>query len=160
MLGYKRARCAVRQLVNTLDALKQGVKVSGSLRKDGTPSKDSYRCFSSARADSMPWCFAPSFLLPRSSRTGLLLMCCHRFVRRTVIFRFSRVRAMRRQSDMQKKSSTFKEKENLLKLKYPNLCIFKGFCNMKLRIFVYFMEINLRIFVYFITAVPFRNHRA
>ena len=47
---------------------------------------------------------------------------------------------------MQKKSSTFKEKENLLKLKYPNLCIFKGFCNMKLRIFVYFMEINLRIF--------------
>lgn len=133
MLGYKRARCAVRQLVNTLDALKQGVKVSGSLRKDGTPSKDSYRCFSSARADSMPWCFAPSFLLPRSSRTGLLLMCCHRFVRRTVIFRFSRVRAMRRLSDMQKKSSTFKEKENLLK--HPNL-----------RIFVYFIEINLRIF--------------
>ena len=29
----------MRQLVNTLDALKQGVKVSGSLRKDGTSSK-------------------------------------------------------------------------------------------------------------------------
>ena len=29
----------MRQLVNILDALKQGVKVSGSLRKDGTPSK-------------------------------------------------------------------------------------------------------------------------
>ena len=39
MLGYNRARCAVRQLVNTLDPLKQGVKVSESLRKGGTPSK-------------------------------------------------------------------------------------------------------------------------
>jgi len=37
----------------------------------------------------------------------------------------------------------------LLQLKYPNLRIFRGFCNMNLRIFVYFMEINLRIFVYF-----------
>ena len=39
MLGYKRARCAVAQLVNTLDVVKHNVKVSGSLRKDGTPSK-------------------------------------------------------------------------------------------------------------------------
>ena len=29
----------------------------------------------------------------------------------------------------------------LLQLKYPNLRIFRGFCNMNLRIFVYFMEI-------------------
>ena len=36
VLGYKRARNAVNQLVNHLDALKQGVKVSGSLRKDGS----------------------------------------------------------------------------------------------------------------------------
>ncbi|MEH2797987.1 MULTISPECIES: hypothetical protein [Segatella] len=43
MLGYKIARCAVRQFVNTLDALKQGVKVSGSLRKDGTPSNAANR---------------------------------------------------------------------------------------------------------------------
>ena len=41
MLGYKRARCAVAQLVNPLDAVKHSVKVSGSLRKDGTPSKRS-----------------------------------------------------------------------------------------------------------------------
>ena len=39
ILGYKIARCAVRQLVNTLDVVKHNVKVSGSLRKDGTPSK-------------------------------------------------------------------------------------------------------------------------
>ena len=39
VLGYKRARCAVAQLVNPLDAVKHSVKVSGSLRKDGTPSK-------------------------------------------------------------------------------------------------------------------------
>ena len=39
VLGYKIARCAVRQLVNTLDVVKHNVKVSGSLRKDGTPSK-------------------------------------------------------------------------------------------------------------------------
>ena len=39
VLGYKRARCAVAQLVNTFDAVKHSVKVSGSLRKDGTPSK-------------------------------------------------------------------------------------------------------------------------
>ena len=37
ILGYKKSRSAVNQLVNPLDALKQGVKVSGSLRKDGTP---------------------------------------------------------------------------------------------------------------------------
>ena len=36
MLGYKKSRNAVNQLVNPLDALKQGVKVSGSLRKDGS----------------------------------------------------------------------------------------------------------------------------
>ena len=57
-LGYKRARCAVAQLVNPLDAVKHSVKVSGSLRKDGTPSK---RCFSSTSADSMLWYSAPSF---------------------------------------------------------------------------------------------------
>ena len=33
-----------------------------------------------------------------------------------------------------------------IKLKHPNLRIFKGFFNINLRIFVYFMEINLRIF--------------
>ena len=32
------------------------------------------------------------------------------------------------------------------KQKYPDLRIFKGFCNMNLRIFVYFIEINFRIF--------------
>ena len=31
----------MRQLVNTLDVVKRDVKVSGSLRKDGTPSKRS-----------------------------------------------------------------------------------------------------------------------
>ena len=36
ILGYKKSRNAVNQLVNHLDALKQGVKVSGSLRKDGS----------------------------------------------------------------------------------------------------------------------------
>ena len=36
VLGYKKSRNAVNQLVNPLDALKQGVKVSGSLRKDGS----------------------------------------------------------------------------------------------------------------------------
>ena len=41
MLGYKRARCAVAQLVNTLDAVKHSVKLSGRLRKDGTLSKRS-----------------------------------------------------------------------------------------------------------------------
>ena len=41
MLGYKRARCAVAQLVNPLDAVKHSVKLSGRLRKDGTPSKRS-----------------------------------------------------------------------------------------------------------------------
>ena len=39
VLGYRRARCAVAQLVNPLDAVKHSVKVSGSLRKDGTPSE-------------------------------------------------------------------------------------------------------------------------
>ena len=34
----------------------------------------------------------------------------------------------------------------VIKLKHPNLRIFKGFFNINLRIFVYFMEINLRIF--------------
>ena len=34
--GIKKSRNAVNQLVNHLDALKQGVKVSGSLRKDGS----------------------------------------------------------------------------------------------------------------------------
>ena len=36
------------------------------------------------------------------------------------------------------------------RLSYPRTIspepIFKGFCNMNLRIFIYFMEINLRIF--------------
>ncbi|WOF97519.1 phage antirepressor KilAC domain-containing protein [Segatella copri] len=39
VLGYKRARCAVAQLVNPFDAVKHSVKLSGRLRKDGTPSK-------------------------------------------------------------------------------------------------------------------------
>ena len=39
MLGCKVARCAVAQLVNTLDPLKQGVKLLGRFRKEGTPSK-------------------------------------------------------------------------------------------------------------------------
>ena len=39
MLGCKVARCAVAQLVNTLDPLKQGVKHLGRFRKEGTPSK-------------------------------------------------------------------------------------------------------------------------
>ena len=41
VLGYKIARCAVRQLVNTFDVAKHNVKLSGRLRKDGTPSKRS-----------------------------------------------------------------------------------------------------------------------
>ena len=41
MLEYKIARYAVTQLVNTLDVVKHNVKVSGSLRKDGAPSKRS-----------------------------------------------------------------------------------------------------------------------
>ena len=41
MLGCKVARCAVAQLVNTLDAVKHSVKLSGRLRKDGTLSKRS-----------------------------------------------------------------------------------------------------------------------
>ena len=36
ILGYKKSRNAVNQLVNPLDALKQGVKLLGSLRKDGS----------------------------------------------------------------------------------------------------------------------------
>ena len=39
VLGYKRERCAVAQLVNPFDAVKHSVKLSGRLRKDGTPSK-------------------------------------------------------------------------------------------------------------------------
>ena len=41
ILGYKIARCAVRQLVNTFDVAKHNVKLSGRLRKDGTPTKRS-----------------------------------------------------------------------------------------------------------------------
>ena len=41
VLGYKIARCAVRQLVNTFDVAKHNVKLSGRLRKDGTPTKRS-----------------------------------------------------------------------------------------------------------------------
>ena len=41
MLGYNRARCAVRQLVNPFDVVKHNVKLSGRLRKDGTLSKRS-----------------------------------------------------------------------------------------------------------------------
>mgnify|MGYP000139406830 FL=1 len=41
MLGFKIVRCAVTQLVNTLDAVKHSVKLSGRLRKDGAPSKRS-----------------------------------------------------------------------------------------------------------------------
>ena len=41
MLGYKIVRCAVTQLVNTLDAVKHSVKLSGRLRLDGAPSKRS-----------------------------------------------------------------------------------------------------------------------
>ena len=36
VLGYKIARCAVRQLVNTFDVAKHNVKLSGRLRKDGS----------------------------------------------------------------------------------------------------------------------------
>ena len=36
VLGYKRARCAVAQLVNPFDAVKHSVKLSGRLRKDGS----------------------------------------------------------------------------------------------------------------------------
>ena len=36
VLGYKKSRNAVNQLVNPLDALKQGVKLLGRLRKDGS----------------------------------------------------------------------------------------------------------------------------
>lgn len=36
MLGYKKSRCAVRQLVNTFDVAKHNVKLSGRLRKDGS----------------------------------------------------------------------------------------------------------------------------
>ena len=36
VLGYKKSRCAVRQLVNTFDVAKHNVKLSGRLRKDGS----------------------------------------------------------------------------------------------------------------------------
>ena len=37
ILGYKKSYNAVYQLVNKYDTLKQGVKLFGRLRKDGTP---------------------------------------------------------------------------------------------------------------------------
>ena len=37
ILGYKKSYNAVYQLVNQYDTLKQGVKLLGRLRKDGTP---------------------------------------------------------------------------------------------------------------------------
>ena len=120
MLGYKIARCAVRQLVNTLDALKQGVKVSGSLRKDGTSSKRRQQMIFVNES-----CFYALVL-------GSKLPTAVKF-KNWVIF------------------------DVLLQLKYPNLRIFRGFCNMNLRIFVYFMEINLRIFVYFMEILSGTN---
>ena len=36
MLGYKKSRCAVSQLVNTFDVAKHNVKLSRRLRKDGS----------------------------------------------------------------------------------------------------------------------------
>ena len=110
----------MRQLVNTLDALKQGVKVSGSLRKDGTPSKRRQQMIFVNES-----CFYALVL-------GSKLPTAVKF-KNWVIF------------------------DVLLQLKYPNLRIFRGFCNMNLRIFVYFMEINLCIFVYFMEILSGTN---
>ena len=39
ILGYKNQRDAIQRHVERVDVVKRDVKVSGSLRKDGTPSK-------------------------------------------------------------------------------------------------------------------------
>ena len=103
VLGYKKSYNAVYQLVNSHDTLKQGVKVSGSLRKDGSRT---------VRTQQMLFVNESGFyaLVPGSKlstavkfKNWVRLMCCHRFARRAVISRCSRERVMRRQSDMQKK---------------------------------------------------------
>ena len=60
VLGYKIARCAVRQLVNTFDVAKHNVKLSGRLRKDGTPS-NAMVISSLSRICVMPFSDTPSF---------------------------------------------------------------------------------------------------
>lgn len=60
MLGYKRARYAVAQLVNPFDAVKYSVKLSGRLRKDGTPS-NAMVISSLSRICVMPFSDTPSF---------------------------------------------------------------------------------------------------
>ena len=41
ILGYKNQRDAIQRHVEKFDVVKRDVKVSGSLRKDGTPTKRS-----------------------------------------------------------------------------------------------------------------------
>ena len=60
VLGYKIVRCAVTQPVNTLDAVKHSVKLSGRLRKDGTPS-NAMVISSLSRICVMPFSDTPSF---------------------------------------------------------------------------------------------------
>ena len=104
-LGYKKSRNAVNQLVNPFDALKQGVKLSGRLRKDGTHSErwtqvifvNESGFYALVLGSKLPTAvkfknWVTSEVLPQIRKTG-------------VIFRYSRARVMRRRFGMQKRFS-------------------------------------------------------
>ena len=110
ILGYKIARCAVRQLVNTLDVVKHNAWVVTGKKKDGSEAMRRTLMLYVNESGFYALVLGSKLSTAVKFKTGLRLMCCHRFARRVVISRYSRERAMRRQSDMQKKSSVLRSR--------------------------------------------------
>ena len=110
ILGYKKSRNAVNQLVNHLDALKQGVKVSGSLRKDGSRTVRTQQMIFVNESGFYALVLGSKLSTAVKFKNWVTADVLHRFARRAVISRCSRARVMRRQSDMQKKSSVLRSR--------------------------------------------------
>ena len=114
MLEYKRARCAVAQLVNILDAVRHSVKLSGRLRKDGTPSKR--RQLMNFINESGFYALVLGSKFPTAEKfKNWVTSDVLPLIRKTDGYiPVQQVRAMRRRFAMLKKFFVLKDKENLL----------------------------------------------
>ena len=105
ILGYKNQRDAIQRHVERVDVVKRDVKVSGSLRKDGTPSKRRTQMtfvnesgfYALVLGSKLPTAvkfknWVTSEVLPQIRKTGGYI-------------RYSREKVMRRRFDMLKRFS-------------------------------------------------------
>ena len=110
VLGYKNQRDAIQRHVDDPCVVKHDVWVVTGKKKDGTAANRWCQMIFVNESGFYALVLGSKLSTAVKFKNWVTADVCHRFARRVVISRCSRERAMRRQSDMQKKSSVLRSR--------------------------------------------------